>query len=79
MATAGPACEAYKRLDERLSQSYESYRRLRQDGKLGQDSDMYETNTDCDNEMKPSIVLLQIIFVVESSVQWQPLKRSLKI
>ena len=56
MATAGSACKAYNRLDERLSQSYESYRRLRQNEKLGQDPDMYETNTDCTGERKPSSI-----------------------
>ena len=66
-------CSAYNRLNERLSQSYASYKKHCQDGELGKHPDMYVPNPDCNDEMKPAEhTHLQIIFV-----QWQPLKHLL--
>ncbi len=71
-------CSAYNRLDERFNQSFESYGKLCQDGELGKHPGMYVRHQYYD-EMKPALNTLQIIFVVESSVQWQPLRHSLEI
>ena len=47
-------CSAFDDLNEHLSQSYVSYGKLCQDEELGKHPDMYESNLDCNNEMKPA-------------------------